>query len=517
MSSANRVVKNTGILYAKMGLTVFISLYTTRLILISLGVNDFGIFNLVGGAIAMLTFLNSAMAAATQRFMSFSQGAQDFSKQRSIFNVSVILHLLIAVLIVIILEVVGHYLFQGVFKIPPNRIDSARMVFQFMVVSTAFTIISVPYDAVINAHENMLLYSIIGILESILKLGIAIYLLKSPFDRLITYGFLIGALSVVLLIIRRVYCHRNYPECEINSRLYFSKPIFKELTSFASWSLLGASSSMISNYGQGIVMNTFFGPIVNTAQGVANQVSGQLGVFAVTMQKALNPAIDKSEGAGDRSGMMRASLMGSKVSFFLLMLFYVPVLIEMPFIFGLWLKEVPGYTIIFCRLLLIRNLVDQLFITLGASIAAVGNIRQFQIYSSLLNFMPLILGFIFFKLGFPPYTLYLIFIVYAICSSIMLLYFAKINCGLSIPDYLKNIVLRCLCVFVLTLVISVSPLLLLETGLIRLILLLVISGLGFLTFVSIMGFTPVERAQIRLIVLSLLKKARFKLYHSKPQ
>jgi O-antigen/teichoic acid export membrane protein len=508
MSSADRVVKNTGILYAKMGLTVFISLYTTRLILASLGVNDFGIFNLVGGAIAMLTFLNSAMAAATQRFMSFSQGAQDFGKQRSIFNVSIVLHLIIAIVVVIILEVVGYYLFEGVFKIPSDRIDSAKMVFQFMVASTAFTIISVPYDAVINAHENMLLYSVLGVLESILKLVIAIYLLRSPFDRLITYGFLMATLSVLLLIIRRVYCHRSYRECRISLSKYFSKPIFKELTSFASWSLLGASSSMISNYGQGIVMNTFFGPIVNTAQGVANQVSGQLGVFAVTMQKALNPVIDKSEGAGDRSLMLRASLMGSKVSFFLLMLFYVPVLVEMPYIFNLWLKQVPEYTIIFCRLLLIRNLVDQLFITLGASIAAVGNIRQFQIYNSILNFMPLLLGYILFLFGFPPYTLYIIFILYAICSAVMLLYFAKVNCGLSVSDYLKNVVLRCLIVLLLTSLISVCPSLILDMGVLRLSIVIIVSGTAFLGFVWILGFTDIEKTQIRRLVESLILKVR---------
>ncbi|MEJ7560449.1 MAG: hypothetical protein WKF66_19225 [Pedobacter sp.] len=506
MSSANRIVKNTGILYAKMGLTVFISLYTTRLILVSLGVNDFGIFNLVGGAIAMLTFLNSAMAAATQRFMSFSQGAQDFDKQRSIFNVSIILHLSIALIIVIILEVVGYFLFHGVFKIPPDRIDSAKLVFQFMVFSTAFTIISVPYDAVINAHENMLLYSVLGVLETLMKMGIAVYLLSSPFDKLVTYGFLVALLSVVLLIIRRIYCHRKYEECKIDIRKYFSRTIFTELTGFASWSLLGASTSMIANYGQGIMMNFFFGPIVNTAQGIAGQVSGQLGVFAVTMQKALNPVIDKSEGAGDRSGMLRASLMGSKVSFFLLMLFYIPVLIEMPFIFNLWLKQVPEYTIVFCRLLLIRNLVEQLFINLGAAIAAVGNIRRFQIYNSVLNFAPLVLSFIFFKMGFPPSTLYLVFIVYSICSSIMLTYFAKVNCGLSVKDYLTNVVLRSLGVLLISLILSFCPILFFGPGALRLFIVIAISGLAFLILIWTIGFSSSEKIGIINVFHSLTSK-----------
>jgi hypothetical protein len=221
------------------------------------------------------------------------------------------------------------------------------------------------------------------------------------------------------------------------------------------------------------------------------------------MQKALNPVIDKSEGAGDRSGMLRASLMGSKVSFFLLLLFYVPVLIEMPYIFQLWLKNVPQYAIVFCRLLLLRNLVEQLFITLWGSISAVGNIRQFQIFNSILNFCPLVFSYFFFKLDYPPYTLYIVFIGYSICSSVLLLHFASVKCGLSIKYYLTNVVSRSLSVLVITAIASIGPLFFINQGLFRLFLVILISGLSFLILVWTVGFSRSEKTGIANVFKSL--------------
>jgi O-antigen/teichoic acid export membrane protein len=300
MQAAHLVAKNTGILYARMAITVFISLYSTRLILAALGVSDFGLFNVVGGAIAMLGFLNSSMAGATQRFMSFAQGAGDLEKVKRIFSMSTLLHAGIAVLMILVLEIAGYFFFNGVLNIAPDRLGVAKNIYQFMVVSTFFTVLSVPYEAVITSHENMLVYAILGIIEAILKLGIALYITYSTYDHLTSYGFLMAALSIFLLILRRIYCHHNYAECVFQFHRYYDKSLLKEISSFAGWSLLGASSSMIAGYGQAIVLNIFFGTRINAAQGIAGQISGQLGVFALTLSKALNPLIDKSEGSGDR-------------------------------------------------------------------------------------------------------------------------------------------------------------------------------------------------------------------------
>jgi O-antigen/teichoic acid export membrane protein len=502
MHSAKRVSINTGFLYARLAITVFISLYATRLVLAALGVDDFGIFSVVGGAVSMLTFLNVAMSAATLRFMSYAEGEGNIEKQKKIFNVSMVLHVLIAIVVVLLLEIVGYFLFNGILQISLERITDAKLIFHFMVVSTFFSIVSVPYDAVINAHENMLLVAILGILETVFKLGIAIYITYTNYDRLIIYGFLMAVLSILLVIVRQIYCHNKYNEVQINIKKYYNKPLFKEITLFAGWSFLGTSTSMIANYGQGIVLNLFFGTKVNAAQGVANQVSGQLGAFAGTMQKALNPVIAKSEGAGKRDLMLKASMMGSKLSFFLLMVLFIPVLVEMPYIFKIWLKDVPEYAIIFCRLLLIRNLIDQMSFTLSSSISAVGNIRRYQIVTSLLHILPLFFSFLLFQMRYPAYTLYYVFIVYSILISFITIYFAKVYCGLSIGIFLKNIVTRCIVSFIIVYALSFVPTIYMQAGLNRLIIVFSISIFSFLLTVWIIGFVAEER----LIIVKLIRE-----------
>jgi len=510
MSATNRIMKNTGILYIRMGITVFISLYSTRVILNTLGSDDFGIFNLVAGSIAMLTFLNTAMASATQRFMSFSQGAQDKNLQREIFNVSTVLHLIIAAAVFIILEIAGYFLFDYILKIPFDRIETAKLVLQFMIVSTVFTIISVPYDAVINAHENMFLFAVVSIIEAILKLAIALYLSVSTFDKLTTFGFLTAVLSIFVLILRKVYCNKMYEECTINLKKYFNKLLFREMFSFAGWSFLGASSSMFANYGQGIVLNMFFGPIVNAAQGISNQVSGQLGGFAGTMLKALNPTIVKSEGAGNRSLMLKASLVGSKTSFFLLLLFYIPVFIEMPTIFELWLKDIPPYTIIFCRLLLIRNLLEQFYVTLANSISAVGNIRNFQVIKSVLAVLPLFISYVLFKYNYSPFIIYEVFILYALLDGILTVYFAKIYCNLLISTYIKSVIFPCLIVGFVSVSLSCLPMVFMQKGILRLSTILFISIVSLITSIWTWGLDDKEKG----IGINLINKITIRIINT---
>ncbi len=508
MDTAHRVARNTGFLYARMAITVFISLYTTRLVLAALGVVDFGIFNVVAGAIAMLTFLNSAMASATQRFMSYSQGAGDHEKVKTIFNVSVLLHICIAIILFLLLEIVGYFLFKSVLMIPAERVSVAKLIYQFMIVSTIFTIVSVPYEAAINARENMLLFSIFSVVETLLRLAIAVFVTYVHIDKLFMFGLLTAAISFVLLLIKGAYCSREYYECHIDIKNHYSKPVFNEMTKFAGWTFLGSSSSILANYGQGIVINMFFGTVVNAAQGIANQVSGQLGAFAMNMLKAINPVIDKSEGSGNRQKMLSVSMTGAKMSFFLSILFIIPVYIEMPYILNLWLKEVPDYAIIFCRLLLIRNVIEQLYITMGNSIAAVGKIRSYQIANSVLNLFPLMIAYGLFKFGFPAYTLYLVFIGYAISDGILTLYFTKKVCGLSLLLYLKKVIYPSLLTCVLVVGLSLIPFFILYEGFLRLILVAIISTISFLIFVWFIGLSVEERHQTSSLIKIIIAKIR---------
>ena len=409
MQIANRVAINTGILYARMIVTIGISLYTTRVTLIALGVESFGTFNLVLGIVSTLSFLGASMMSATQRYISYVQGEGNKKKLIEVFNASMTLHFLTSILLIFIMEIVGWLIFKLVLNISQEQ-ETAWIIYQLMIVVTSLTTIALPYDAIITSRENMLLFSIISLLEAILKLGIAFFILNNYSNRLLIYGILISALSIFTILLKTTYCHYKYSECVLAPFKYWNKKIAKEISIFAGWSLLGSASSMIAFNGQGILLNSFFGTKANAAQGVASQITGQLGALAASMLKALNPVITKSEGAGNRKLMLRVSELGNKLGFFLLLPLFIPAIIEMPFLLKIWLNSVPLYSVEFCRLLLARHLIEQLFYSLNTMIYAVGNIRNFQIISSIINIGPLITSYGLFYFGAGPDSIYYVLI-----------------------------------------------------------------------------------------------------------
>ncbi len=410
-----------------MGITMFISLYTTRLILNSLGASDFGIFNIVGGAIAMLGFLNAAMASATQRFMSYSEGEGNKEKQKSIFNVSFILHLGISIIIGIALLIAGYFFFNGILNIPENRIFAAQVVYGSLIVSTMFTVMNVPYDAVMNAHENMKYYAIVGILESLLKLAVAFACVYTTYDKLIVYGALMACIPLITLTIMRIYCHKHYEECIIAPRKYWQKGLMKEMTSFAGWNLFQTAAAMITNNGVGIVMNMFFGTIINAAQGVANQINGQLMTLTNNMAKAVNPVITKTEGQKNHNKVLRFASTSSKVAFFITALFSIPAIITMPQLLKVWLKNVPDYAVFFAQCQLIISLCEQLTSGFNVAINASGKIKGISIFKSISKFAFLPISYLLFKLQISIIIVYCIFVIIQ----------GLIN-GLFVPIYFLN-------------------------------------------------------------------------------
>ncbi|ANH80628.1 flippase [Niabella ginsenosidivorans] len=476
MSTARRVIKNTGFLYAKMGITIFISLYTTRLILNALGASDFGIFNIVGGAIAMLGFLNAAMAGATQRFMSYSEGEGDREKQRKIFNISVLLHFLISLIVGIALLIAGWFFFNGLLNIAPDRKYAAKIVYGSLIISTMFTVMTVPYDAVLNARENMRYYAMVGIIESVLKLLAAVAVVYLIGDKLVLYGIFMACVPLITMMIMRVYCHRKYEECVIAPKRYWNKKLMKQMTGFAGWSFLSSASSIISQYGMGIVLNHFFGTILNAAQGIANQISGQLMTFSQTALKALNPVIAKSEGNGHREMVIRASFAGSKFSFILFSLFSVPFIVEADYILKVWLAHVPAWAVLFCRLQLLRILSEQLTISINSGIYAQGDIKIFSQLKGILNILPVILTALFFYLRFPPYMLYIVWIFcWSILGGMVALFFAHKNLGMSYERYMRAVFIPCVLLNVVAFACTLFLISFLAEGLFRLSLVVAIS------------------------------------------
>jgi O-antigen/teichoic acid export membrane protein len=375
---------------------------------------------------------------------------------------------------------------------------AARMVYYFMIVSTMFTVMTVPYDAVLNAHENMLYYAIVGIIESVLKLAVALVVVYTMSDKLIVYGALTAGISLLVMIIMRVYCHRKYEECVFKPRKYYDKALMKEMSGFAGWNFLTASSSMIGQYGLGIVLNHFFGAILNAAQGIANQLCGQLQVFSNTMLKALNPMITKSEGEGNRSLMLQASMSGCKFSFFLVAFFAIPVLIDADYIMKLWLKNIPEWSVVFFRFQIFRTLIEQLTIVLNVSISAQGDIVGLNKVKSILNILPVVFTAILFHLGYSPYYMYVIWIF---CWSILgggtNIFYARIKCNLSIQKYLHDVLKPCFLLFSIVFGISLIPYIMLPVGIIRFLCIAIISILCFLLLLWFYFFNESEKQIIR--------------------
>ena len=444
-STANRVIKNTGYLYAKMGITMFISLYTTRLILNTLGASDFGIFNIVGGAIAMLGFLNGAMASATQRFMSYSEGEGNKEKQKSIFNVSFLLHLGISFMVGVVLAIAGYVFFNGILNIPAERMFAAQVVYGSLIVSTMFTVMTVPYDAAMNAHENMKYYAIVGIFESLLKLVVAFACVYTRHDKLIVYGVLMACIPLITLTIMRVYCHKHYAECIIAPRRYWDKGLMKEMTGFAGWNFTASISNIATQYGLSIVLNHFWGAVLNAAQGIGNQLCGQLQALSNNMLKAVNPVIAKSEGAHQRDKMLEVTLSSCKFSYLIMLFCSLPFLLEMPFVMQLWLKEVPAWATLFCSLQIIRTLLDLIVYPLNAAVNAQGQIKSISLCKSILNIIPLFLTYIGFKFGLAPYWMYIIWIgCWNLLGGAVTLYYSIKLCSLSLNSFLKTVIYPCL-------------------------------------------------------------------------
>lgn len=439
MSTANRIIKNTGYLYAKIGINMFISISVTRLILNSLGASDFGVYNIVGGAISMLGFLNVAMATAIQRFMNYSEGERNKEKQIKIFNVSIILHFIISIIVGFLLIIAGFFFFNGILNIPENRVFAAKIVYASLVVSTIFTVMTAPYDAVMNAHENMKYYAIIGVVESLLKLGVALVCVFVCFDKLIVYGVLMSVIPLVSLSVMRLYCNSHYEECKISYRKYFDKSLMKEMTVFAGWNLIGVSGSMIGNYGNNIVVNHFFGVVVNAAMGVVTQLQGMLMVLTGNMNKALNPVIVKKEGEGSREESIKWSLAGCRFAYMLLLWLAVPIYIEADFILTLWLKNVPVWTVLFLRLQLIRTLLELLFLSLKTTLAAVGKIKELNVSCLIIFIVPLVLQIGLFMFGFPPYWTYILMIIAVLFQGGVIVWLCKRYCTLTYDKYFKEV------------------------------------------------------------------------------
>lgn len=446
-----RIAKNTLLLYFRMLFMMVVSLYTSRVILNALGVEDFGIYNVVGGVVAMFTVISGSLSAAISRFITYELGKGDQSKLNKIFSASVTIQLLLSLIIVVLIESVGVWFLNAKMTIPADRVTAANWVLQFSIITFVINLISVPYNAAIIAHERMSAFAYISILEAIGKLAIAFFIMWSPIDKLIYYAILMCTVAVIVRLTYGHYCKKHFTECTYH--FHWDKDILKQMFGFAGWNFIGASSVVFRDQGGNIILNIFFGPTVNAARGIANQVNTAITGFVQNFMTALNPQITKSYASGDGEYMMTLIFQGARLSFYMLLLLSLPVLINTHYILVIWLKIVPEHAVLFVRLILIFAMCESISNPLITAMLATGKIRNYQIVVGGLQLLNLPLSYICLKTGFVPESILVVAIIISLACLFARLYMLRGIIGLSSILYMKNVFLNVLVVALLSAII----------------------------------------------------------------
>lgn len=433
--------------------SLLLGVFTTRILLEALGESDFGLYNVVGGSIAMLGFLSASLSSATQRFLNVAEGEGNFDKIRLYFNNSIIIHWALAGIMVVIFVVAGFFFFNAILNIPQGKQIDAVVVYGCLLISTVFSITVVPYEAEINAHENMLFFSVIGIVDVVLKFAIAFAVLYFNSDKLIFYAVLMAAESFVIRFVNQLYCSRKYKECQkTNLKKYYDRRIIRQMTSFAGWNLVSTATGMISLFGMNIVVNHYFGTNVNAAMGIATQLSGVMMVLSSNMIKAVTPIIMKSEGGNQHERMLQYSYVSCKFSYLIFSFCCIPVLFFIHPILQLWLTEVPQWTANFCVILIISTLIEQLSVVLYHSIMAGGDIKSYNIAKSISNILPIIISILMFQYGnYEPYWILINWGIYkSLLGGIVNVYYSDVKLGLDIRTYISKVLRPTIACTVLT-------------------------------------------------------------------
>lgn len=488
-----RIAKNTLLLYVRMLFTMAVSLFTSRVILNTLGVEDYGINNVVGGIVTMFSVLSGSLSASISRFITFELGKGNIERLKTVFSTGVNIQLGMSVLIIVIAEAAGIWFLNTKMNIPSDRMVAANWVFQCAILTFVLNLLSVPYNAAIIAHEKMSAFAYISVVEVTLKLIIVYMLTISPFDKLKTYAVLLLCVGAVIRFIYGYYCKRHFEECTYH--FVIDKPILKEMTGFAGWNFFGNGAYMLNTQGVNILMNLYFGVAVNAARGVATQVDAALKQFVNNFTTAVNPQITKSYAQGDLDYMHKLVCRSAKFSAFLMIFFAVPIILEADTILKIWLKTVPDYAAFFLQLIIISSFVDTVLAnSLVTSMFATGKIKRYQIIVTTVGCLVFPLSWISFELGMQPQAGYIIyFIIYTILLGVRL-YLLKDMVKLPVMMYVREVLFKVLPVIVISFVILGMVVYLMNPSFIRLLIVCVTSVLTISIVEFFIGLTKQEKA-----------------------
>ena len=479
-----------------------VALYTSRIVLKVLGVENYGIYNAIGGVVALFSFFNAAMATATQRYFSFELG-HNLNNLKKIFNAALNIHIGIAIFFFFLAETIGLWFINNKLNIPTDQTNTIKWVFHFSVLSFIVGILRVPFNALIIAHEKMITYAYLSIMEVILKLLIVYFLIIVPYNKLILYSFLIFFVTSIIGSIYIIYCYKNFKESKY--KFIYDKNLYKELISYSGWNLFGNIAAISKSQGINILLNIFFGPILNAAYAISLQVQSAIRVFITNFQLAVNPQIIKNYASGEIKNMFFLINQSSKLSFILIYILSLPLLFDTEYILNLWLDTPPNYTTIFVLLITINLLIDSLSGPLMTGIQATGKIKYYQIIVGALLFLNLPISYFLIKHGEKPEIIFIVSIIISIFALIARLFFIKKLIKFPIVLYLKKVIARLIPIILLSLIIPYLICHYFSASFIRLIILLITSGLTILILLYFIGFEKKEREYLKKVIVKKLK------------
>ncbi|HSV88424.1 MAG TPA: hypothetical protein VLH61_07260 [Bacteroidales bacterium] len=498
MKAAKKVITNTAWLYLQLVVGTIAALISIRMVLGALGEIDYGIYMLIAGITGMLGILNSNMVNTSMRFMAHSLGTGDKDIILKTFNTSLFINLLIGIGVIFLMQAGGWLMFEFLVNIPADRMFQARVVFQFMVISAFVVVLFSPFDAVLNAHENIFALAVIEVFSHILKLGIAIYISQIKGDNLL---ILFGLLTLFVHLLTRGlvvwYCTIKHPEYKVGFKKYVNLNTLSTIVSFSGWNFFGSMAFLAKVQIRGVLFNMFFGVVVNAAEGISRNITNQLNTVAVNLSRAINPQLIKSEGGGHRIRMLQITELSAKFTTFLFAVLAIPLLFEINYVLDLWLKDVPAFTAVFCQWLIIIMLIEKLTFPITDAIRAVGNIRNFQVTETCLALLIIPASYAAFSAGFDPTASFVLALLLAFITAVGRLYFGKKLCGLNVKQYIMNVAGR------LLIPISISALCLavlqslMQQGLLRL---LVVSAFFLAMFTASFWVFSLNKVEKNLII-----------------
>ncbi|MDM1503179.1 lipopolysaccharide biosynthesis protein [Myroides marinus] len=461
MSNSKTIAKNTLFLYFRMFLIMGVTLYTSRVVLQQLGISDFGIYSLVGGIVAMLGFFNAAMSSATQRYLSFDIGKGDEQRLQKTFSATLTIHILIAILALLLAETVGLWYINYKMVFPNDRVYAVNMVYQFSVLTFLLGIIQVPYNALIIARERMNIYAYVSILEAGLKLAI-VFLLVLGEDKLILYSILTFIVAFIIRLVYQIYCRKQFQESRY--KFEYDRTYFYELLAYSGWNLFGNFAAVARNQGVNMVLNLFFGTIVNAAYGITMQVQGAVQMFVSNFQMAVNPQIIKTYATGNLNEMRKLVFQSSRFSYYLLLILIAPLILHTNSILELWLGIVPESTVVFVQLVLIGLLLDSLSGSLMIAVQATGKVKWYQIILGTFIFLNLPISYLVLLFGGDDYYVFIVFIIITFLTLVFRMIFLKSILNFNMLDFCNQVLLR---VFIVSLVLVALYMIMLSFNLLK--------------------------------------------------